>query len=225
MRISDWSSDVCSSDLYLSRSIRSQLAAGLVAIVLLVGGTGSWAAVTDLAGAVVTSGHFVVDSYVKKVQHPTGGVVGEILVREGDTVRAGDVIIRLDATQTRANLAIVTKRLDELNARLSRLEAERDDLEAISFPDGLLARRDDPDVASTIRSENRLFEFRNEARAGQKAQLRERISQYEHEIEGLKAQEIAYQIGRASCRERGCQYVKISVVAVSLKKKNTKIRK
>src|SRR3546814_17737961 len=82
MRISDWSSDVCSSDLYLSRSIRSQLAAGLVAIVLLVGGTGSWAAVTDLAGAVVTSGHFVVDSYVKKVQHTTGGVVGEILVRE-----------------------------------------------------------------------------------------------------------------------------------------------
>ncbi|MCL6705958.1 HlyD family type I secretion periplasmic adaptor subunit [Pseudomonas sp. R2.Fl] len=182
-------------EVYLSCSIRGQLVAGLVAVVLLVGGTGSWAAVTDLAGAVVASGHFVVDSYVKKVQHPTGGVVGEILVHEGDTVHAGDVVMRLDATQTRANLAIVTKRLDELTARLSRLEAERDDLEEIRFPDDLLARRDDPDVASTIRSETRLFQFRNEARAGKKAQLRERIAQYEHEIEGLKAQEIAYRDG------------------------------
>ncbi|MBF2717686.1 HlyD family type I secretion periplasmic adaptor subunit [Agrobacterium vitis] len=179
----------------VSRSIRLHLIAGLLASVVLVGGAGAWAAVTNLSGAVVASGHFVVDSYVKKVQHPTGGVVGEILIREGAEVKAGDIVMRLDATQTRANLAIVTKRLDELAARLARLEAERDDLPAISFPDWLLARRDNSDVISAIHSETRLFEFRKESREGKKAQLTERISQYRHEIEGLKAQEDAYQQG------------------------------
>lgn len=179
----------------VSRSIRSHLMAGLLASVVLVGGAGAWAAVTNLSGAVVASGHFVVDSYVKKVQHPTGGVVGEILVREGDEVKAGDIVMRLDATQTRANLAIVTKRLDELAARLARLEAERDDLAEIAFPDWLLVRKDVADVSSAIHSETRLFEFRRESRRGKKAQLAERITQYEHEIEGLKAQEIAYEKG------------------------------
>ncbi len=147
---------------------------------------------TDLAGAVVAPGHFVVDSYVKKVQHPTGGVVGEILVGEGDEVRAGDVLMRLDSTQTRANLAIVTKRLNELAARLARLEAERDDLDDIAFPDWLLADREDPEVAAAIHSESRLFQSRRDAREGQKAQLNQRIAQFEHEIAGLKAQEVAY---------------------------------
>jgi HlyD family secretion protein len=179
----------------ISRSIRRHMIAGLLTSVILVVSVGGWAAATNLAGAVVASGTFVVDSYVKKVQHPSGGVVGQILVREGDTVSAGDIVMRLDATQTRSNLAIVTKRLDELGARLARLEAERDDHDAISFPDWLLARRTIPDVASAIHSETRLFEFRKQSRDGKKAQLAERISQYEHEIEGLKAQEDAYQSG------------------------------
>ncbi|ESY93007.1 biotin/lipoyl-binding protein, partial [Mesorhizobium sp. L48C026A00] len=175
----------------VSSSIRRHLVAGLLASVIFVGGAGAWAAFTNLSGAVVASGHFVVDSYVKKVQHPTGGVVGEILVREGDKVKAGDILMRLDATQTRANLAIVTKRLDELAAYLARLESERDDLAEIALPDWLLARRDVPDVASAIHSETLLFEFRRQSRVGNQAQLAERITQYHHEIEGLKAQEIA----------------------------------
>ncbi len=179
----------------VSGSIRRHLAVGLFTSVLMVGGAGAWAAVTNLSGAVVASGHFVVNSYVKKVQHPKGGVVGEILIREGDEVAAGQIVMRLDATQTRANLAIVTKRLDELSARMSRLEAERDDLETIVFPDQLTTRSNDPNVASAMRSETRLFEFRKQSREGKKAQLRERISQFEHEIEGLKAQEVAYQQG------------------------------
>jgi HlyD family secretion protein len=179
----------------VSRSIRRHMIAGLLTSVILVVSVGGWAAATNLAGAVVANGTFVVGSYVKKVQHPSGGVVGQILVREGDTVSAGDIVMRLDATQTRSNLAIVTKRLDELGARLARLEAERDDHDAIRFPDWLLARRTIPDVASAIHSETRLFEFRKQSRDGKKAQLAERISQYEHEIEGLKAQEDAYQSG------------------------------
>ncbi|WP_105371222.1 HlyD family type I secretion periplasmic adaptor subunit [Neorhizobium huautlense] len=176
-------------------SIRRHLAVGLFTGVLMVGGAGAWAAVTNLSGAVVASGHFVVNSYVKKVQHPKGGVVGEILIREGDEVAAGQIVMRLDATQTRANLAIVTKRLDELSARMARLEAERDDLDTIVFPDPLTTRSNDPNVASAMRSETRLFEFRKQSREGKKAQLRERIAQFEHEIEGLKAQEAAYQQG------------------------------
>ncbi|EJJ31100.1 HlyD family type I secretion periplasmic adaptor subunit [Rhizobium sp. CF142] len=179
-------------DREVSRSIRRHLMVGVIASLAMVGGAGAWASVTDLAGAVVAPGHFVVDSYVKKVQHPTGGVVGEILVGEGDEVRAGDVLMRLDSTQTRANLAIVTKRLNELAARLARLEAERDDLDDIAFPDWLLANNRDPEVAAAIHSESRLFQSRRDAREGQKAQLNQRIAQFEHEIAGLKAQEVAY---------------------------------
>lgn len=176
----------------VSRSIRRHLMVGIVASLAMVGGAGAWASVTDLAGAVVAPGHFVVDSYVKKVQHPKGGVVGEILVQEGDKVRAGDVLMRLDDTQTRANLAIVSKRLNELAARLARLEAERDDLDEIIFPDWLLSNDRDPEVAAAIHSESRLFQSRRDAREGQKAQLNQRIAQFEHEIAGLKAQEVAY---------------------------------
>lgn len=179
----------------VSSSIRRHLIAGLLASCVLVGGAGAWASVTKLSGAVVAPGHFVVDSYVKKVQHPKGGVVGEILVQEGDEVAAGAVLMRLDATQTRANLAIVTKRLNELSARLARLEAERDDLNTIEFPGWLLSRQDNPDVLSAINSEKRLFDFRRQSRDGKKAQLHERVTQYEHEIEGLQAQEGAYQQG------------------------------
>ncbi|POO55249.1 HlyD family type I secretion periplasmic adaptor subunit [Agrobacterium rosae] len=179
----------------VSRSIRHHLAAGLVVGVVLLGGAGAWASVVTLSGAVVASGHFVVDSYVKKVQHPTGGVVGEILVREGDVVKAGDILMRLDSTQTRANLAIVTKRLDELTARQARLEAERDDLAEIAFPTSLLARAQNVDVASAIHSETRLFAFRKQSRDGKKAQLAERVVQFRYEIEGLKAQETAYADG------------------------------
>jgi HlyD family secretion protein len=179
-------------DREVSRSIRRHLMVGVIASLAMVGGAGAWASVTDLSGAVVAPGHFVVDSYVKKVQHPKGGVVGEILVGEGDEVRAGDVLMRLDATQARANLAIVTKRLNELAARLARLEAERDDLDDIAFPDWLLADEKDPEVAAAIHSESRLFQSRRDAREGQKAQLNQRIAQFEHEIAGLKAQEVAY---------------------------------
>ncbi|MGX9425461.1 MULTISPECIES: HlyD family type I secretion periplasmic adaptor subunit [Bradyrhizobium] len=180
---------------FLTHSIRRHLAVGLLASVVLVGGVGGWAASAHLAGAVVANGTFVVDSYVKKIQHPTGGIVGEILVRDGQRVAAGDVLVRLDATQTRAQLAIVSKRLDELMARLARLDAERDDRSEITFPAALLARAGDETVDAAMHSERRLFEFRRESRESRKAQLRERIVQCEHEIEGLKAQELAYDRG------------------------------
>ena len=139
------------------RSIRRHTTVGLSAALLLVVGCGGWAVVTELSGAVVAAGTVVVDSHVKKVQHPTGGVVGEILARDGDRVRVGDVVIRLDETVAKANLAMVVKSLDELAARQARLEAERDGLPEIVFPSAITSRRAEPDLASLLSGEKRLF--------------------------------------------------------------------
>ncbi|WP_371737054.1 HlyD family type I secretion periplasmic adaptor subunit [Bradyrhizobium sediminis] len=136
----------------------------------------------------MTSGVLVVESDVKKVQHPTGGVIGEIRVKDGDRVREGDVVIRLDETVTRANLAIVIKSLNELAVRRARLEAERDGADEIGFPSELLQEQDNYDLAGVIAGERKLFELRRSARLGQKAQLQERILQLQEEISGLAGQ-------------------------------------
>ncbi|HVI67904.1 MAG TPA: biotin/lipoyl-binding protein, partial [Bradyrhizobium sp.] len=152
---------------------------------------GGWAATVELSGAVITSGQVVVDSNVKKVQHPTGGIVGELRVRDGDRVKEGDIVVRLDETQTKANLLIVTKSLDELAARQAREEAEREGAGQVLVPRELLARFDDPDVAHVVSEERKLFAIRREAREGQKAQLRERIAQLKEEIRGYEAQQVS----------------------------------
>lgn len=179
----------------VTRSIRRHLAIGMAVGLALIGAAGAWATTTQLAGAVVASGNFVVDSHVKKVQHPTGGVIGEILVEEGDWVKAGQVLMRLDPTQTKANLRIVTKRLDELMARLARLEAERDDRGELEFPTELKVRAKERAVASAINGESKLFEYRRRSREGRRSQLLERIVQLQHEIAGLDAQQQAYDRG------------------------------
>src|SRR5205085_7529191 len=107
------------------RSIRLHLTAGVGVAILLVGGVGGWAATAELAGAVIAPGQIVVDTNVKKVQHPTLGIVKELHVRTGDRVKAGDLLIRLDDTQIRANLEMLVHNLDELSARRARDEAER----------------------------------------------------------------------------------------------------
>jgi len=170
------------------RSIRSHLLGGLAVVALLAGGVGGLAATTELSGAVIAPGRLVVDSNVKKVQHPTGGVVGELRARDGDKVKAGDIVVRLDETITQANLAIVVKSLNELQSRLARLEAERDNVDSVVFPAELLARAGDSELARSMSGERNLFEFRKSARAGQKAQLRERIAQLKEEIQGLTGQ-------------------------------------
>ena len=177
-------------------SLRKQLRLGTAVVALLLVGLGGWAALADISGAVIASGIVVVESNDKKVQHPTGGIVGELLVKEGDRVEAGDVLVRLDETLTRANLAIASKALDELTSRKARLEAERDARDTIEFPQALLDRKQNPEVASRIDSEQRAFDIGRTAREGQKEQLREQIAQSKDSIEGYvirehaKAQEI-----------------------------------
>ncbi|MGA2054942.1 MAG: HlyD family type I secretion periplasmic adaptor subunit [Bradyrhizobium sp.] len=172
-------------------SIRKHLVVGLSVVVLLAGGLGGWASTAQISGALIAPGSIVVESNVKKVQHPTGGVVGEVRAHDGDLVKAGDVVVRLDDTVTKASLAIVTKNLDGLWARAARLEAEQRGLDKITFPSMLADRANDPDVKAVMASETKLFEVRVNGRIGQKAQLRERITQLNEEISGLTAQEKA----------------------------------
>jgi len=170
------------------RLIRRLNIIGIATAVVLVGGIGGWAATSELSGAVIAPGNIVVESYSKKVQHPYGGIVAAILVRDGDSVQEGQVLMRLDDTVTRATLGVVRSQLDELMARQARLLAERDLAEKIEFPDEVTQRLTLPQVAVAVAGEEKLFEARRQTRTGQRAQLRERISQINEEIRGLTAQ-------------------------------------
>ncbi|MFO1148332.1 MAG: HlyD family type I secretion periplasmic adaptor subunit [Alsobacter sp.] len=186
--------------------IRSSLVATFLGSAALVFGLGGWAAVTPLAGAAVAPATVVVDSSVKKVQHQTGGIVGEIRVKDGDRVYAGDVVMRLDETVTRANLQIAAKQLDQFAARESRLVAERDGVDHLIIPATLQARLSDPEIASMIGDEQRLFDSRRAAREGLRAQLAERIQQLNDEVTGLQAQ--------LSAKEKETSFIREELKAV-----------
>lgn len=172
-----------------SRPFRRRAMFGAALIALLFGGVGGWASVSTLSGAVIASGQIVDETSIKKVQHPTGGIVGKINVKNGDKVDAGDVLVTLDDTQTRANLDVVRSQLTELTGRKARLAAERDGANDIEFPaDFAASYREAPRVMS---GETRLFEARRRSNAEQKGQLKERIGQFKNEITGLKSQEAA----------------------------------
>jgi membrane fusion protein, type I secretion system len=173
------------------RSIRLHLIIGLAVVGLVAGGFGGWSATTKISGALIAPGQIVVESNVKKVQNPTGGVIGQLLAHDGDQVKAGQILVRLDDTITKANLTIVTRGLDAALARAARLQAEQGGLDKIDFPSELTSRAGDPDVSNIMLSETKLFQVRVNGRAGQKAQLRERIRQLKEEVRGLDAQEKA----------------------------------
>jgi HlyD family secretion protein len=174
-----------------NESIRRHIIAGSVLVGILAFGLGGWASTAEISGALIAPGDVVVDSNIKKVQHPTGGVVGKLFVHDGDHVKAGQILIQLDETVTQANLAIVTKGLTELYARKARLAAERDGADSVAVPKELANHLDDPDVAEAMASERKLFDLRREDRAGQKKQLQERVTQLQQEIVGLTAQQDA----------------------------------
>nr|HPG88067.1 HlyD family type I secretion periplasmic adaptor subunit [Hyphomicrobium sp.] len=174
-------------------SVKRYVFIGFATIAALFGGIGGWATFTDMAGAVLAPGTVVVAGNIKKVQHPTGGVISEILVRNGDAVKAGDIVVRLDETVTRASLQLVTKQIDELNGRLARLIAERDDDSAVHFKPELLERAAEPDIAEILKGEQKLFEARRTTRANQKQQLGERITGLRQEASGNTAQAEAKQ--------------------------------
>jgi HlyD family secretion protein len=173
------------------RSARTHVLAGTAVVFLILGGVSVWAARTEISGAVLSPGVIVVESEVKKVQHPTGGVVSEIRVSNGSHVRTGEVLIRLDETVSRASLQMITKQLDELAMREARLEAERDGASTITLPEIYTGRETEPDIVRRIAGETAFFTSRRATMDGQKKQLTERIHQFEQEIKGLERQAAA----------------------------------
>jgi HlyD family secretion protein len=161
---------------------------GLVFIAVFGGALSFWLIATTMSSAVIGSGQFVVDGNVKKVQHPTGGIVSQILVREGDQVSQGDLLIRLDETVTRANFQVVASQLYELFGRKGRLEAERDGRNTLEIPAEFAGRPNNAEAEQIIAAERRLFEARRAARESQRAQFAKRIAQLQNEILGLRSQ-------------------------------------
>jgi HlyD family secretion protein len=159
--------------------------------VLLFAGAGGWAATVELTGAIVASGMVKVEENLKAIQHRDGGIVSEIAVKEGDFVRKGEIMLRLDDVQTRAELSIVKNQLNELMARRTRLIAERDNVPELTFAPEL------GDAVSALPAafmgEARLFLGNRQNRESQKQQLQWGISQLEEEIRGLTAQRDAKQ--------------------------------
>ncbi len=159
-----------------SRVMTSALLAGVLII-----GVGGWAAQAKLAGAVIASGHVVVPEQVKTIQHRDGGIVSEIRVANGDAVREGDVLLRLDDTQTRVELTIIETQLQQMVAMQARLRAERDDRSSIDFGAEALP-------PSIIAGETKLFEENRRMLASQKEQLRLQVDQLGEQVHGFGAQ-------------------------------------
>ncbi len=170
------------------RAYEGELRTGLRALLIVVGVAGGWMALVPLSGAVVVPGNLVVQSNVKTIQHPTGGVVAQIPVHNGMRVNAGDLLLRLDATQAQASQQVVSKQLDEMRAKIARLTAERDSLPKPAIPPEMASRLDDPSVKTVLASEASLFRARTTARESQKELLKSKVSQLGDEIVGLEAQ-------------------------------------
>lgn len=171
-------------------SARRQVIIGLIGLMVLVGGFGTWAVLTQIAGAVIATGRIEVDRNRQVVQHPDGGVVDEILVDEGDEVAVGAPLIRLDSSQLRSELLITEGQLFELMSRRGRLEAERDGADTVEFDPVLIeASQGRPEVEELIEGQRRLFQARQESVSNEVEQLEKRRNQIRDQIVGIKAQQ------------------------------------
>ena len=174
-------------------SVRTPLILGMLVLLVLVGGLGSWSVLSRITGAVITQGRIEVEQNRQVIQHPDGGVVAEILVKEGDTVAAGDVLIRLDSETLSGDLAVVEGQLFEVLARRARFEAERDSSPQIIFP-ARLTESTNPVAKELMDGQMRLFEARIETEGQQREQLERRRDQIGNQIDGIRAQQVALEM-------------------------------
>ncbi|MGY3413491.1 HlyD family type I secretion membrane fusion protein [Bradyrhizobium sp. GM5.1] len=181
-----------------SFGIRSRVAMAAVLGIALIGGCGGWAVHAELTGAVIAQGKVAVRKQVKLIQHRDGGIVGEILVANGDAVKAGDVLVRLDETQTKAELGVLKGQRAELEGRRARHVAERDGATAIRFDSRF---EHDPFTAEIARGEIRLFNENLAVREARRDQLSLQIAQFEEQVRGLTAQQEANASERKMVRE------------------------
>ena len=175
-------------DVPLRPRIGGPLAAGAFLLIAFFAGFGGWAALAPLSSATVAEGVIRVETHRKTVQHLEGGIVREILVNEGDKVTAGQVLMRLDKTQSGTTVSVLQDQQDALLALQARLEAERDGLDAIQFPPELSARQSDPKVATVVGGQQKIFDTRRQSLRAQLGILSQRVEQLGSEIAGHKAQ-------------------------------------
>jgi HlyD family type I secretion membrane fusion protein len=161
---------------------------GLFWIVLIFVGFGGWAATASISSAVISQGTITVDSKRKQLQHLEGGIVGKLLVRDGDVVSAGDTLVMLDPTRARSMLAIIQGSLRKELASEARLMAERDGSEQVSYPAELLADIGQPDVRALLASQTAIFKARRATVKGEISILEQRVAQLADEVTGLRAQ-------------------------------------
>jgi len=175
------------SEGFIDNSWKS-ISFGLAAVAVLSIGFGGWAMTARMSGAVVTSGNVVVSSDLRTVQHPDGGIVGDVHVGNGDRVAAGDVVMTLDDKLLSGSHALVDDRLVAVEAQLVRLTAERDRLGAFSLTEELISREDETKVQRALATQRALMDARRLTQEGEVSALEEKITQIEQEISGLKAQ-------------------------------------
>lgn len=189
-------------------STRGAIVGGLLTILVTFGALGTWASLAHLDSAILASGVVVVEGSRRDVQHLDGGIVAELLVKEGSAVRAGDTLLRLDPTRPHAALGIVQGQIDAARALLARTQAELQDLTEIQFPPELIARQGIASVAELMAGQGAIFSARQDALKGQVRILGQRIAQLREQIAGLQAQERA--------RERQVQLIQDELVGVRL---------
>ena len=166
--------------------LRFPIAIGCIIIALFFGALGGWAALAPLESAAIAPGEVAIDTKRKTIQHLEGGIIGEILVRDGDVVDAGQALIRLEKIQSRAELELLQGRHITASAIEARLIAERDGLVEVPFPEWLLDRLEEPEVIDTIAGQVNIFASRQESLDHQTQILHQRIAQFEEEITGLE---------------------------------------
>ena len=180
-------------------SARKHMILGLLALVVLVGGFGTWSVTAQIRGAVIASGQIEVDRNRQIIQHPDGGIVAEIIVDEGDLVAAGDLLIKLDSSELASELAVVEGQLFEIMARRGRLEAERDGTDQPVY-DPLLVEGG-AEAQSLVDGQSRLFEARLESITRATDQLTQQSAQIASQLSGIAAQQEALNTQRALIAE------------------------
>lgn len=168
--------------------VRNVVIVGAAIVTVFFGIFGVWAAVAPLNTAAIAPGEVTVEGKRKTVQHFEGGIVGEILVRDGSIVKAGEVLVRLERAQAQAVLSLVEGRLLSAQSLEARLKAERDGADSLVFPPEMQARADNPDYRTVMDGQRRIFSARRNALASKIALLRKRDAQVKIEISGLRAQ-------------------------------------
>jgi len=179
--VKEWYADI-------PRSSRIPTLGGLLVLLLTFGGFGFWAATAPVAGAVIAAGTFVVTGQNKIIQHLEGGIIADILVREGDIVEKGQTLIRLDETAAQANLRRLTLRYKRLISMEARLKAEAQNMDYLRLPYEVLSQANDPGVAAIIESQTLAFQTRKNQLASEISVLRKGIDALDVRIKGGQTQ-------------------------------------